>query len=131
MKKFIRPSPDEVKAKLEELAHDYEELKAILDAKEPLFDAAKDELLVAIQSGDWEGLLPEVKTALENAVISKLTIEEKNALTRLQYPALTDTITRTQKMMKRIEKSFEHYRAIDISNQSSRKQEMAVGGYRP
>lgn len=127
----MRISADEVKAKLEELAQDYERLRAIMDVKEPLFDLAKDELLATIQSGHWSGLVPEVREALENCVISKLTIEEKSALARLQFPSLADTVTRTQKMMKRIEKSFEHFKAIDISNQSSRKQEMAVSNYRP
>lgn len=127
----IRMTPDEVKAKLDDLAQDYETLRAILDTKEPLFDIAKDDLLVAIQSGNYEELNADVVAVLENSVVSKLTIEEKTALARAQYPELADVVIRTQKAMKRIAQSFDHYKAIDISNQSSRKQELAVNGLRP
>lgn len=126
----MRFTPEQVAEKLCDLADDFEKLRAILDTQEPLFDAMRDEVFNNIQAQRIDLFNADNQDLLSLAVISKLNKDEKEAIFRAEYPKLYDEVSRAQKAMKRIEKSFEFFKAIDISNMSSRKHERETVNYK-
>ncbi len=125
-------TPNDLLQKLESLASDYETARQILDTSQPLYEALHDDCLVMIQAQRFDEFTnPDNREALHNAMISKLTKEEKAAIVRAENPQLVDRVKRAEMVMKRIEKQFDMWQSQLIYHQSSMKQERAISGYRP
>ena len=118
--------------KMESLSNDYEKCRQILGTYEPLYDALHDDCLVNIQARKFDEFTnPDNREALEQAVISKLTIDEKEAIIRAENYTLADKVRRTKAVMKRIEKQFDMWTSQLSYHQSAMKQEARVSNYRP
>lgn len=124
-------TPNQLLDKMESLANDYETCRQILDKYEPMFDALHDDCLVNIQAKKFEEFTnSDNRDALELAVISKLTIDEKEAIIRAENYELADKVKRAKAMMKRIERQHEMWASQLSYHQSSMKHERAISNYR-
>lgn len=118
-------TPEQINTKLDALYESYEECCDIMRTVDEQFIALQSDTLIAIQTQNvMDFTSAENRDIIENAIISKLTIAEKEAMTRAENPRLYDNYKKTKNLMKRIEKQIEMLKSRSIQYMSDRKAEL-------